>query len=254
MTLSVYGLNEEARLVRHPDEAVEGFEHILGGGAPADRLDATLGSRSSRRVGVLFDHLANQEPGATGELEHLEADDVYREVEAAQELLHALKSGGDTDADEGERDLARPCVGFGVEKLSQPRCEHLGITELPQAGFELRAQVVGGEPCEGSRVVERLMQCSVVQSSRLEFDDHPSVPCVDGKEVEYAVVDAHLPPDNRQPTADELDVGRYSILRGASPDRDEIRSTGLSREACPPCEFSDSSMRQTARFVIGGFP
>lgn len=39
--------------------------------------------------------------------------------------------------------------------------KHLGIAELRQAGFELRAQVVGGEPCEGSCVVERLMQCSL---------------------------------------------------------------------------------------------
>lgn len=110
---------------------------------------------------MLFDHLANQELGSAGELEHSEADDVYRQVEATQEILHALESGGDTAADERERDLARPTIGFGVEKLSHPRRQHLGIAELRQAGFELRAQVVGGEPCEGSCVVERLMQCSL---------------------------------------------------------------------------------------------
>ena len=41
-------------------------------------------------------------------------------------FLHALESGGDTDADERERDLARSTIGFGVEKLSQPRRQHLG--------------------------------------------------------------------------------------------------------------------------------
>ena len=150
MTLSVYGPHEEASIVRHPDEAVEGFEHVLGRGSPADRIDATLGSRSSRRVvRLLFEHLANQELGTGGELEHLEADDVYRQVEATQEILHALESGGDTDADERERNLARPTIGFGVEKLFHPRRQYLGIAELRQAGFELRAQVVGREPCEG---------------------------------------------------------------------------------------------------------
>ena len=227
--------HEEASIVRHPDEAVEGFEHVLGRGAPADRIDVTLGSRSRRRVGVLFDHLANQELGAAGELEHLEADDVYREIEAAQELLHALESVGETEADEGDRDLARPPVGFGVEKLSQPRRKHLGITELPQAGFELRAEVVGGEPCERCRVVERLMQCSVVEGPGLEFDDHPTVPRVDGKEVEYPVVDAHLPPDYRQPAADELDVGRYPVfevllqIELRSPDRAQQGSLSAVR-------------------------
>ena len=97
---------------------------------------------SSHSVGLLFGHLANQQPGAAGQIEHLEADDIYRQVEAAQELLHALESGGDTDADEHDRDLARPTVGFGVEKLSQPRRQHLGIAELLQVGLKLRAQFV----------------------------------------------------------------------------------------------------------------
>ena len=56
------------------------------------------------------------------------------------------------------------------------------------------------------------MECSVVEPPRLEFDDHPTVPRVDGKEVEYPVVDAHLPPDDRQSAADELPIRRYPVF------------------------------------------
>ena len=80
----------------------------------------------------------------------------------------------DTDADERDGDLARPTVGFGVEKLSQPRRQHPGIAEPVQVGLELRAQFLGREPRERGRVVERLMQRSVVHPPRLEFDHHPA--------------------------------------------------------------------------------
>ena len=115
----------------------------------ASTLRSVAGPRP--RVGLLFDHLTNQQPGAVGQLEHLEADDVYRQVQAAQELLHALESGRDTDADERDGDLARPTVGFGVEKLSQPRRQHPGIAEPVQVGLELRAQFIGREPRERGR-------------------------------------------------------------------------------------------------------
>ena len=90
-----------------------------------------------------------------------------------EKLLHALESGGDTDADARDRDLARPTMGFGVETLSPPRRQHSGIAEPIQVGLERRAQFVGREPWERGPVVERLMQRFVIQPPRLEFGHHP---------------------------------------------------------------------------------
>ena len=128
--------------------------------SPEGRLD----HRDRQRAYRVRRRVTDQQPGAAGQLEHLEADDVYRHLEAPQELLHALKVGGNTDADERDRDLTRPTVRFGVEKLSHPRRQHPDVAELLQAGLELRAQLVGGEPGERRRIVERLMQSSGVQA------------------------------------------------------------------------------------------
>ena len=72
--------HEQTSILRHPDEETERFGDVLGcGTAPNRVVDGPLGCGGrDRAVGLLFEHLTNQQPGTVGPLEHLEGGRLVR--------------------------------------------------------------------------------------------------------------------------------------------------------------------------------